>query len=107
MRSFVIFGLRPRLWPRLRGGDEPGLGALADQPGFVFGHQGKHAEDEFAVGGGGVDDPVGQRPHPDPAAFEGGDDVDEVRHSGNAALPVVPREHLTPRPGVRGRRGRR
>ena len=78
MRSFVIFGLRPPLWPRLRGGDEPGQGVLADQPGFVFGHQGKHAEDEFAVGGGGVDDPVGQRLHPDPAAFEGGDDVDEV-----------------------------
>jgi len=42
------------------GGDEAGLGAFFDQRGFVLGHQGEHAEDELAVGGGGVHDAVGQ-----------------------------------------------
>src|SRR5664279_6394020 len=41
---------------------------------MVFGHQGEHAKDEFTVGGGGVDDPVGQRLHPtvDPAGLPSG-----------------------------------
>jgi len=49
-----------------------------DESGFVFGHQGEYAEDEFAVGGGGVDDAVGQGLHADAAGFQGGDDVDQV-----------------------------
>src|SRR5664279_6247137 len=77
MRLAVILGLRPPLRPRLRAAMRPGLGALLDESGFVFRHQGKHAEDEFAVGGGGVDDAVGQRLHADAAAFQGGDDVDQ------------------------------
>ena len=43
-----------------------------------FGHQREHAEDEFAVRGGGVHDPVGQRVHPNFARTVSGDDVDEV-----------------------------
>jgi len=54
------------------------LGALLDEGGFVLDHEGEHAEDEAAVGGGGVHDAVGQRPDPDPAGLQGGDDVDEV-----------------------------
>jgi len=60
------------------GGEQAGLGAFLDEGGFVFGHEGEHAEDEVAVGGGGVHDAVGQRPHPDSAFTKGGDDVDEV-----------------------------
>jgi hypothetical protein len=68
------------------GGDESGLGALADQPGFVFGHQGEHAEDEFAVGTVVVSMiPLVSDCTPYPAAFEGGDDVDEV-----AQVPAEP-----------------
>jgi hypothetical protein len=41
-------------------GGKPGLGAFFDERRFVFGHQREHAEDEFAVRGGGVHDAVGQ-----------------------------------------------
>jgi len=68
------------------GGDQTRLGAFLDESGLVLGHQGEHAEDEAPVGGGGVHDAVGQRPDPDPAALQGGDDVDEVAQV--AAEPV-------------------
>jgi len=54
------FGFAAPLVTAAAGGDESGLGALVDQPGLVFGHQGVHAEDEFAVAGG-VDDAKGSR----------------------------------------------
>jgi hypothetical protein len=48
------FGFASALVTPAAGGDEAGLGGLLDESGFVFGHQGEHAEDEFAVGGGEV-----------------------------------------------------
>ena len=72
------FGFASALVTAAASGGEAGLGALLDQPGLVFGHECEHAEDEFAVGGGGIDDAVGQRLHADAAAFQGDDDVDQV-----------------------------
>jgi len=72
--------------PTGAGGDQTRWGAFLDESSFVLGHQGEHAEDEAAVGGGGVHEPVGQRPDPDPAGLQGGDDVDEVAQV--AAEPV-------------------
>src|SRR5664280_3452311 len=56
--------------------------------GLVLGHQGEHPEHDGAVRGGGVDQPVAQRPDADPAGLQGGDDVDEVAQV--AAEPVDP-----------------
>jgi hypothetical protein len=88
--SGVIFilGFRPPLRAAGAGGGEPGLSALTDEGGRVLGHQGEHPEHEGAVRGGGVDQPVAQRPDPDPAGLQGGDDVDEVAQV--AAEPVDP-----------------
>lgn len=74
IRAGVISGLRPRA----RGGGQAGDGALLDQGGLVLGHEGEHAEDEFALGGGGVDDAAGQRLDADATGLEDGDDVDQV-----------------------------
>src|SRR5664279_4249581 len=70
------------------GGGEPGLSAFTDEGGLVLGHQGEHPEHDGAVRGGGVDQPVAQRPDPNPAGLQGGDDVDEVAQV--AAEPVDP-----------------
>src|SRR5664280_865234 len=70
------------------GGGEPGLSAFTDEGGLVLGHQGEHPEHDGAVRAGGVDQPVAQRPDPDPAGLQGGDDVDEVAQV--AAEPVDP-----------------
>jgi len=70
--------------PAAAGSDQTSLGAFPDQGGLVVGHQGEHSEDEFAVGGGGVHDPVGQRKHSYAPGFQSGDDVDQV--------PQVPAE---------------
>ena len=70
------------------GGGEAGLGAFADQGSLVLGHEREHAEDEGAVRGGGVDQPVAQRPDSDAAGLQGSDDVDQVAQV--AAEPVDP-----------------
>src|SRR5664280_1073828 len=67
---------------------QPGLSAFSDEGGLVLGHQGEHPEHDGAVRGGGVDQSVAQRPDPDPAGLQGGDDVDEVAQV--AAEPVDP-----------------
>jgi len=74
----VILGLRPPVRPRARAAIKPAWVRSLMRGGFVLGHEGEHAEDEAAVRGGGVHDAVGQRPDPDPAGLQGGDDVDEV-----------------------------
>src|SRR5664280_648002 len=86
--SGVILGFRPPLRAAGAGGGEPGLSAFTDEGGLVRGHQGEHPEHEGAVRGGGVDQSVAQRPDPDPAGLQGGDDVDEVAQV--AAKPVDP-----------------
>jgi len=68
MRDGVVVGLRPPVRPRAA--SRAGLGAFGDEGGFVLGHEGEHAEDKAAVGGGGVHDAVGQRPHPDTAGLQ-------------------------------------
>jgi len=52
--------------------------AVAPLPQVVVCTKRHPCSDEAAVGGGGVHDAVGQRPDPDPAGLQGGDDVDEV-----------------------------
>ena len=86
--SGVILGFRPPLRAAGAGGGEPGLSAFTDEGGLVLGHQGEHPEHDGAVRGGGVDQPVAQRPDPDPAGLQGGDDVDEVAQV--AVEPVDP-----------------
>ena len=86
--SGVILGFRPPLRAAGAGGGEPGLSAFTDEGGLVRGHLGEHPEHEGAVRGGGVDQSVAQRPDPDPAGLQGGDDVDEVAQV--AAKPVDP-----------------
>ena len=56
----VILGVRPAVASAGASGGQPGVGAFPDQGGFVFGHEGEHAEYQGAVGGGGVDEPVAQ-----------------------------------------------
>ncbi len=58
--------------------DDQLCGAFTDQRGLVFGHQDEQAEDQGTVRGGGVYQPVGQRPDPDTTGPQGGDDVDQV-----------------------------
>src|SRR5664279_1292837 len=100
--SGVILGFPPTLAAAGAGGGEPGLSAFTDEGGLVLGNQGEHPEHEGAVrGGGGVDQPVAQRPDPDPAGLQGGDDVDEVPQV--AAEPVDPPDDQ----GVAGRRSAR
>src|SRR5664280_3472066 len=86
--SGVILGFRPPFAAAGAGGGEPGLSAFTDEGGLVLGYQGEHPEHEGGVRGGGVDQPVAQRPDPDPAGLQGGDDVDEVAQV--AAEPVDP-----------------
>lgn len=76
IRAAVILGLRPAGAAARACGGEAGEGAFFDEGGFVFGHEGEHAEDEFAVGGSGVDDAVGQGFDADAAGSEGGDEGD-------------------------------
>ena len=68
------------------GGGQAGHRPFFDEGGLVFGHQREDPEDELAVGGGGVDDPVGQQLHPDVAGRQRGDDLDQVAEV--AAEPV-------------------
>jgi hypothetical protein len=60
------------------GGGQAGHRPFLDEGGLVLGHQREDAEDELAVGGGGVNDAVGQRLDADAAGFQAGDDLDEV-----------------------------
>ena len=68
------------------GGGQAGHRPLLDEGRLVLGHQREDAEDELAVRGGGVDDPVGQQLHPDVAGRQRGDDLDQVAEV--AAEPV-------------------
>src|SRR5674536_342177 len=96
--SGVILGFRPPLRPRAAASP---AGVRSRMRAASYSAIRAHPEHEGAVRGGGVDQPVAQRPDPDPAGLQGGDDVDEVAQV--AAEPVDPPDDQ----GVAGRRSAR
>jgi len=79
------FRFAPALWPRLREAMSPAWVRSLTNPASYSAIRANMPKTSLPWAGSGVDDPVGQRLHPDPAAFEGGDDVDEV-----AQVPADP-----------------
>src|SRR5664280_3817894 len=69
--SGVILGFRPPLRAAGAGGGEPGLSAFTDEGGLVLGHQSEHPEQDGAVRGGGVDQPVCSATGPRPRGLAG------------------------------------
>jgi hypothetical protein len=67
------------------GGYQPGGGALAHQVAFELGQGGEDVEDKLAAGGGGVDRLL-ERPEPDAALSQAGDDVDQMAQGAAEAV---------------------